>query len=78
MYLQKYVSAPWFTSLMNGIPIDLLDQVREHFRMHGMRVRIKYRGPRNTPADIGRGKLARQGTCLKQNAKTFAVYLSFK
>jgi hypothetical protein len=46
-----------------------LDVIRE---IVGQPIRIKFRGPR--PANSGRSAVARQGTCLKSDAKTFTVY----
>lgn len=72
--LRDYRSPPWETSLYKGIPMDKytpakLDVIRE---IVGHPIRIKFRGPR--PANSGRSAVARQGTCLKSNAKTFTVY----
>ena len=73
--LRQYTSAPWFVSILSNVPIEHLEEVRKRFRTHAIRIRVKYRGPRNTPFDYGRGLMARQGTCLKRNAKTFSVYI---
>jgi hypothetical protein len=71
---KQYVSDMNRRSIFHGIPMQYLEELTSVFRRNNFRIRIKYRGPRNTPADFGRSILARQGTCLKQNAKSFAIY----
>ena len=63
------------TALFSNAPIEALDQFRKDMAANGKFFRIRYRGPRNTPKDMGRGFMCRQSTCLKANAKTFSVYL---
>jgi hypothetical protein len=62
-------------ALFSNSPIANLDQFRKDMAANGKFFRIRYRGPRNTPKDMGRGFMSRQSTCLKANAKTFSVYL---
>jgi hypothetical protein len=62
-------------ALFSNSPIEALDQFRKDMASEGRYFRIRYRGPRNTPKDMGRGFMSRQSTCLKANAKTFSVYL---
>ena len=62
-------------ALFSNSPIANLDQFRKDMAANGKFFRIRYRGPRNTPKDMGRGFMTRQSTCLKANAKTFSVYL---
>jgi hypothetical protein len=52
-------------SLSKGHPIETLEEIRAIYRVEGIPIRIRYRGPRH---DIMRL------TCLKQNARTFSVY----
>lgn len=52
-------------SLSKGHPIETLEQVRAQYRMLGIKIRVRYRGPRHD---------RRAQTCLKQHARTFAVY----
>ena len=63
------------TALFSNAPIANLDNFRKVMALEGKYFRIRYRGPRNTPKDMGRGFMCRQSTCLKENAKTFSVYL---
>lgn len=63
------------TALFSNAPIANLDNFRKVMASEGKYFRIRYRGPRNTPNDMGRGFMCRQSTCLKENAKTFSVYL---
>jgi hypothetical protein len=52
-------------ALSKGHPIETLESVRAHYRAQGVKIRVRYRGPRHD--------LYRQ-TCLKRDARTFAVY----
>lgn len=67
--MMQYQSPPWEVSILKGVPIGLYNPqaLRDQFGP----IRVKFRGPR--PAN-GRSRIARQGTCLKQDAITFAVY----
>jgi hypothetical protein len=59
------------TAFYTGVPMTALDAFRQTFPGQ---FRIRFRGPRNTVADRGRGSMARQSSCLKQNAVTFTAY----
>jgi hypothetical protein len=52
-------------SLSKGHPIDQLEQVRAHYRAQGIRIRVRYRGPRYD---------AMRQTTLKRHAHSFSVY----
>jgi hypothetical protein len=52
-------------SLSKGHPIGTLEQVRAQYKAQGIPVRIRFRGPRQDSMRL---------TCLKKDAKTFAVY----
>lgn len=52
-------------SLSKGHPIETLEQVRAFYRAKGVAIRVRFRGPRRD---------AQRLTCLKKDAKTFAVY----
>lgn len=52
-------------SLSKGHPIEQLEQVRAHYRAQGVKIRIRYRGPRYD---------AMRQTTLKKHAHSFAVY----
>lgn len=73
MNLYNYSSPPWETSLYKGIPIGAFTPaLRAELKAAlGPGMYVKYRGPR---PDTGRTRLARQGTCLKQDAVTVTVY----
>jgi len=73
--IQQYGSGLDRRSIVHGVPMQYRDQLVSIFNSVNIPVRVKYRGPRNTPADTGRSIIARQGTCLKQNAKSFALYI---
>lgn len=59
-------------AVYSNIPIRFLDEFRKEFPSL---YKIRYRGPRNTPLDMGRGFLNRQSSCLKFNAVSFSAYL---
>jgi hypothetical protein len=60
----------------SNIPIKYLSVFREISKITGKYYKLRYRGPRNTPADAfpNRNRNCRQSTCLKQNAVTFSAY----
>ena len=60
------------TAVLTNVPIQYLAALRQNFP--GM-YKIRYRGPRNTVKDQGRGYMSKQSTCLKSNAVTFSAYL---
>ena len=62
------------TALFTQVPIQYLDAFRYFSAKLGNFYRIRYRGPRNTPLDIGRGYQTRQSSCLKAVATSFSVY----
>jgi hypothetical protein len=58
----------------SNIPIKYLPVFREISKTTGKYYKLRYRGPRNTPADAGRPAEYRASTCLKQNAVAFSAY----
>lgn len=52
-------------SLSKGHPIQDLEWVREIYRGQGIKIRVRYRGPRRDAMRL---------YCLKRDAVTFAVY----
>lgn len=56
-----------------NVPIEYLDEVKTLLRKKGKNFRIRYRGPRNDPADL-RPKDRRMQDCLKQFANRFSIY----
>lgn len=59
-------------SALHGVPISQLDNVRLLFAKAGKKIKVRFRGPRAHNAY--RSPNTKQSTCLKQDAKTFAVY----
>ena len=53
------------SSLSKGHPIEDLEKVRAKYRDQGIAIRVRFRGPRYDAMRL---------TCLKKDAKTFAVY----
>ena len=68
-YTGRYEAA-----MYKNIPISELESVRAFFKGYGIKVRIRYRGPRNEFSDI-RPKHRRMQDCLKRYANRFSVYL---
>ena len=62
------------TAIYTKVPIQYLDAFRYFSAKMGNFYRIRYRGPRNTEFDKGRGYLTRQSSCLKAAATSFSVY----
>lgn len=69
--------SPGLTSVYKGIPIfKYTAETRKLIRnVVGQPVRFKFRGPR--PQKYGRSLQTRQSGCLKEDAKTFSVYLRY-
>lgn len=61
-------------AMFKNVPIDQLAEVQAFFRRYGVKMRYRFRGPRNHPLDF-RSKSTRQSSCLKQFANRFSVYL---
>jgi hypothetical protein len=72
MHILHYMSGENRRSIMHGIPMQYLDQVKQLFANDGYKIKVRYRGPRSM--DTGRYWAARKSTCLKSRAVTFAVY----
>ena len=52
-------------AIQSNLPITELAKVRSYYKSQGVKIRVRFRGPRY---DLG--KL----TCLKKDAKGFSVY----
>jgi hypothetical protein len=52
-------------ALESNIPIEELELVRAEYRNKGIRIRVRYRGPRHDAMRL---------YCLKRNARAFSVY----
>ena len=72
-YNVKPVNFYYEVGMYKNIPIDKLEEVRAFFKSKGIKVRIRYRGPRTNPLDI-RPKHRRMQDCLKRFANRFTVY----
>jgi hypothetical protein len=72
--LGDYYSGLYKRSMFHGIPMSKYDEVRKTVKLSGAKVRYRFRGPRNTVLDRGRGAQAKQAGCLKANAVTFSIY----
>lgn len=53
-------------ALESNIPIEELELVRAEYRNNGIKIRVRYRGPRYD---------SMRQTTLKRNARAFSVYL---
>jgi len=73
----SYSSPEKEASLFKGIPMkDYTKENRDYFRKFlkpGLEIRFLFRGPR--PSKKGRSSYTRQSYCIKEDAKTFAVYV---
>lgn len=72
--LEMFTSPRNENSLFKNIPMNCLDEVKSVFKAKGIKVRYRYRGPRNEFGDI-RPKYRRMQDCVKQFANRFSVYL---
>jgi hypothetical protein len=72
MHILQYLSGDNRRSILHGIPMQYLDEVRRLFANDGYKIKVRYRGPR--AMDKGRSWATRQSTCLKSRAVSFAVY----
>jgi hypothetical protein len=52
--------------LQSNLPIAELAKVRNQYQTQGVKIRVRYRGPRHDPMRL---------TCLKRDAVGFTVYL---
>ena len=64
-FISNYISPKGESSLYKGIPIKYLERVKTMLKNTGLKFRVKFRGPRYDH---------QRGTCLKANARSFAVY----
>jgi hypothetical protein len=71
--LLKQYSSPRNTSLFKGVPVELRDRVLSYYNAMGVKVKLRYRGPRKH--NTFRSPNTKQSSCLMQDAKTFAVYM---
>jgi hypothetical protein len=73
----SYSSPANETSLFKGIPMsEYTKENRDYFRKFikpGVELRFLFRGPR--PVKNRRSSYTRQSYCIKEDAKTFAVYV---
>lgn len=60
------------TSLYHGVPATMRDEVLTYFKSIGIKVKLRYRGPR--AHRISRSPISRSTTCLMRDATSFAVY----
>jgi hypothetical protein len=74
--LKSFVSPRGETSYYKSIPIEFLCLTKKILKIHNIKYRILFRGPRTSNIDP-RWKYSRQSNCLKKNATSFAVYPKF-
>jgi hypothetical protein len=60
------------TSLYHGVPASMRDEVLTYFKSSGVKVKLRYRGPRAHRRY--RSSNSRSTTCLMCDATSFAVY----
>ena len=71
-YFSLYQSGAGRNSMLHQVPMRHLSQVRLLFAKSGIKVKVRFRGPRAHRAS--RTAHTRASTCLKDDAVTFAVY----
>jgi len=71
-YFSLYQSGVGRNSMLHQVPMRHLIQVRLLFAKSGIKVKVRFRGPR--AHNRGRNANTRSSTCLKNDAVTFAVY----
>ena len=71
-YFSLYQSGAGRNSMLHQVPMRHLSQVRLLFAKSGIKVKVRFRGPR--AHNRGRNVNTRSSTCLKNDAVTFAVY----
>ena len=64
--LYELYRSPSNTSLFKGVPIAMRERVLKYYKACGMKVKLRYRGPRVHGS---------QSCCVLQDATTFAVYV---
>ena len=83
MYVLQYVSGDDRQSIMHGIPMQYLNEIKHRFAIDGMKIKIRYRGPRSHRYPKGARRwesgpnysvINAHSTCLKADATSFAVY----
>jgi hypothetical protein len=60
------------TSWFHGVPATMRDDVLSYFKSIGVKVKLRYRGPRAHRRY--RSPMTRSTTCLMRDATSFAVY----
>lgn len=71
--LNTLYRSPGNTSLFKGVPIEQRERVLAYYKSMGQKVKLRYRGPR--AHRTFRSPNNRSGSCLMQDATTFAVYM---
>ena len=67
-----YVSGSGRTSIFHGIPVQYREEVLRRLKFAGIKVKLRYRGPR--AHNHNRGPFTNSCSCLMRDAVTFAVY----
>ena len=70
MHILSYVSGDNRRSMLHGVPIEYLGEIRRLCAIDGTKVKVRYRGPRKHRSD----RFNARSYCLKGDAVTFAVY----
>jgi hypothetical protein len=72
-FLSNYSNSQPGGPMFRNVPIELLENVRTFFKEKNIKIRVRYRGPRNDPQDT-RPLSNRKQDCLKRFANRFHVY----
>ena len=60
-------------SWLHGVPATMRDEVLSYFKYQGIKVKLRYRGPR--AHRVNRSAATKQSSCLMADATSFAVYM---
>jgi hypothetical protein len=66
---RSYGRNSWF----HGVPVSLRDELLTYMKNQGIKVKLRYRGPR--AHRHYRSPITRASTCLMADATSFAVYI---
>lgn len=83
MFVLQYKSSDMEQSILKGVPMQYLDEIRRLFAIDGIKIKIRYRGPRSHRYPKGARRwesgpnysvINAHSNCLKADATSFAVY----
>jgi len=70
--IRPFLSDDTRTSILHGVPIQHRDEIIRRAKLAGVKIKIRYRGPRSH--NKYRGSFVNRCSCLMKDATSFAVY----